>query len=98
MPASPPWKQPPKSCPLFQLVGEYDSGTSDGTARIGFPRTQSPSSPQECRENSAQKSPEDHAAHGASDFLTLNKDRGLSRAASVQRRPHSNWLEEEHAR
>ena len=76
MPASPPWKQPPKSCPLGQLADEYDSGTSNRTARIWFPRTQSPSSPQERRERSVQKSPEDPAACGASDFL-WTRTRGL---------------------
>ncbi|MXQ79150.1 hypothetical protein E5288_WYG000627 [Bos mutus] len=38
-----PMKKPPKSCPVFQLAGDFDSDTSNGTARIRFPRTQSPS-------------------------------------------------------
>lgn len=72
--------------PALSAGDEYDSGMSNGTARIQFPRTQSPSSPQEHRERSVQKSPEDPAARGASNFLTLNKDKRASRAASIQRR------------
>ena len=53
-----PMKKPPKSCPVFQLAGDFDSDTSDGTARIRFPRTQSPSTsapPGVQREVSAEK-------------------------------------------
>ena len=91
-----PMKKPAKSCPLFQLAGDFDSDTSNGTARIRFPRTQSPSSPQECRERSAQKSPEDPTARGASDFLTLNKDKRAFQDSFSTKEVifYSSWSEE----
>lgn len=88
MPTSPPWRSLLSPALSFSWLVTLTQTRQMGQQGSDFPgpKALAPLHPQECRERSVQKSPEDPSAVVQATSSPWTRTRGLSRAASVQRR------------
>ena len=98
MPTSPPWRSLLSPALSFSWLVTLTQTHQMGQQGSDFPgpKALAPLHPQECRERSVQKSPEGPSARGASDFLTLNKDKRAFQGSFSTKEVifYSSWSEE----